>query len=76
MVFRGLRYQCSKSPATRELLSDCFDFDPQKWSSVLATGLEQELDLEKGVLDYIEIVDLQIWFRAQVCFPDLYLIYY
>ena len=74
--FRALYSQCNKSPATRELLLDCFDFDPQKWASVMVTGFNENLDWEEGVGDYFSMVELQIWFRAQVCFPNLYIIYY
>ena len=74
IVFPGLRSLCSNLSATRELLLDCFAFDPQKWASVKATGFREELDWEKGVSDYLSMVVLQKWFRAQVCFPNLYIV--
>jgi len=83
MAFRGLvganiafcclRPQCLRSSATRELLIDCFDFDPQIWASVMVAPFK---DWESGVFDLIRVVELQIWFQAQVCFPNLCIVYY
>jgi len=42
----------------------------------MATGFREEPDLDKGALDYICMVELKIWFQAQVCFPNLSLVYY
>jgi len=53
-AFRALYYhfQVDDSSATREILLDCFAFDPQKWAAGLVTDLAIGLDLEWGVGDY------------------------
>jgi len=42
----------------------------------MAIGLKQKLDWETGALNYVLMVQLQTWFQAQVCFPNLYIVYY
>ena len=70
-MFRGLYDQCLGLDPTRELLLDCFNFDPQKWVSVMAAK-----KLEQVIWEYENMLVLQNWFQAQVCFPNLYIVYY
>jgi hypothetical protein len=66
---------------TKELLLDCFDFDPEKWASRLITGFfffEKGMDWEEAVSSYLDVVELCIWFQAQVRFRfrNSYIFYY
>jgi hypothetical protein len=42
----------------------------------MAPDFMLRLDVEEGVYDYTSVVELHIWFQAQVCFPNLYIVYY
>ena len=77
-VFYELLFHCQNSSATRELLFDCFAFDPQKWATVLVTDIDIGTVMGwEGVLnEYTFMVELKIWFQAQVRFPNLYIVYY
>jgi hypothetical protein len=43
---------------------------------MLVTDLDPPLEWQWGVMDYEIMVELKIWFQAQVRFPNLYIIYY
>ncbi|KIM37132.1 hypothetical protein M413DRAFT_448655 [Hebeloma cylindrosporum] len=68
MVFCGLERHCYNSTATKELLLDCFDFDPEKWASRLITGFfffEKGMDWDEAVSSYLDMAELHIWFQEQ-----------